>query len=141
MATIKHWRRYLNQHFLDNPIVSQVFSPTFIEKLCQQAGHRWRDTFWSPSITMITFVLQILSAEKTLRAAVASLLAQLSAQGERLLPSADPTAYCQARIRLPVQVIEGIMGHVVEGIRELIKKEVRVQPFAIDESQAGKMLK
>jgi hypothetical protein len=94
-----------------------------IEKLCRQAGHRWRDTCWSPARTLITFVLQVLSAEKTLRAGVASLLTQLQGHGQEKLPSADPTAYCQARKRLPGTVITKLMVMLTEQLRELADQE------------------
>ena len=49
-----------------------------------------------------TFLIQVLSAEKTLRAAVASLLTQLAAAGKSVLPSGDATAYYQARRRCSI---------------------------------------
>ena len=120
MATIMHWRRHLNQYFLANPIVSQVLSPSIIEKVCRQAQYRWRNTFWSPATTLITFILQVLSTEKTLRFSVASLLTQLAARGATELPSADPTAYCQARIRLPSQVIDRMVNQLTDRLRQLV---------------------
>jgi len=50
---------------------------------------------------------------------VADLLAQLAALGRRHLPSPDPTAYCQARQRLPVEVLVGLLGNVVEQMKAL----------------------
>lgn len=122
MVTIHHWRRYLNHHFLTDSIVTQALRPSEIEKRCGQANYRWRKSFWSPTMTLITFILQVLSAEKTLRSAVASLLTQLSARGETKLPSADPTAYCQARIRFPSQVITGLMYGLTERLRQVVDK-------------------
>ncbi len=103
MANITHWRRYLNHHFLTDSIVKQVFCPSEIEKLCRQANYHWRKTFWSPTMTLITFILQVLSAEKTLRSAVASLLTQLSAGGETKLPSPDPPPIVRPAFVCPVK--------------------------------------
>jgi len=86
-------------------VIRRVLDVERIEEYCRQAQHRWRQSFWSPPITLITFLLQVLSAEKTLRAAVASLVTQLAAQNVEHLPSPDPTAYCQARRRLPLGAV------------------------------------
>jgi hypothetical protein len=108
MASIAHWRRYVNTSLLGDPVVSQVFRLEKIEECCRQSNYRWRDSFWSPALTLLTFILQIAGAEKTLRAGVAALLSQLKLRGEEDLPSADPTAYCQARKRLPSQVLDQV---------------------------------
>jgi len=78
---------------LAEPTVAEALSPDVIEPCCREAGHRWRRSFWSPTMTVMVFLLQVLSAEKTLRAAVAALLAQLTAKGETDLPSPDASAY------------------------------------------------
>ena len=49
-----------------------------------------------------TCLIQVLSAEKTLRAAIASLLTQLAAAGKSVLPPGDATADSQARRRCSV---------------------------------------
>lgn len=140
MATFKHWRRYLNHHFLTDSIVKQVLCLTEIEKLCRQTNYHWRKTFWSPTTTLITFILQVLSAEKSLRAAVASLLTHLSARGETEFPSADPTAYCQARKRLPGNVVTGMMNVLVERIRGMAGRDntwLGHRVFVIDGSKVS----
>ena len=101
MANIAHWRRHVNVNLLNDPAVSEVLSPSAIESHRRAVGHRWRESFWSPSTTLITFLLQVLDGAKTLRSAVALLLTQRAAGGQSDLPSADPTAFCQARKRLP----------------------------------------
>jgi hypothetical protein len=68
---------------------------------------------------LLTFLLQVLGAEKTLRAAVADLLAGLAALGREDIPSGDPAAYCQARRRLPVEVPIAMLAHIVEQIKPL----------------------
>jgi len=125
MVSLSHWRRALNQHLLLEPLVQEVLSHENIEACCRQAGHRWRETFWSPVTTVLTFLLQVLSAEKTLRAAVSSLLAQLNTQGQNVVCSSDPSAYCQARRRLPGQVVESLNGNLAEQMTALVGPEGR----------------
>ena len=119
MADLTPWRRKLKSALLFNSILTQALSAEAIEAACRALGHEWRDTFWNPTTTLVTFLFQVLSAEKTLRAAVADLLAQLAALGRRHLPSPDPTAYCQARQRLPAEVLVGLLGSVVERMKGL----------------------
>lgn len=105
MASLSHWKQRLHSGLFSDPVVREVLDPEQIEARCRQSRHEWRDSFWGPGVTLITFLLQVLSAEKTLRAAVASLRTQLAGQGVGPPPSSDPSAYCQARRRLPKSVI------------------------------------
>lgn len=125
MANIAHWRRHVNVNLLNDPAVSEVLSPSTIESHCRAVGHRWRESFWSPSTTLITFLLQVLDGAKTLRSAVALLLTQRAAGGQSDLPSADPTAFCQARKRLPHQVLARILRAVNARIRALVRTDHR----------------
>jgi hypothetical protein len=125
MANIAHWKRHVNEHLLTDPVVSNALSPETVEAYCRSAGYRWRRSFWSPSITLFTFVLQVLSAEKTLRAAVVTILTRLAARGQQVLPSQDPTAYCQARQRLPGQAITALLAHTADQAQKVSTIEHR----------------
>jgi hypothetical protein len=125
MASITHWKPYLKSHLLNDPVVADALAPQNIEQQCRAAGHCWRDSFWSPSVTVITFLLQVLDSSKTLRAAVANLLAQLAATGQPNLPSADPTAYCQARLRLPGYTLTRLLVMLAERLRNLAGETTR----------------
>ena len=114
---LTRWTGKLKDELLVNPVIGETLSSRAIEGACRELGHVWRESFWSPTVTAITFCFQVLSAEKTLRAAVADLLTQLTALGQEDVPSADPTAYCQARQRLPGDVLTGMLGHVVQRIK------------------------
>lgn len=120
MAHLTHWRRQLKSDLVGHSVIDQVLLPAVVEDECRRSGHSWRSSFWSPTTTLVTFLLQVLSAEKTLRAAVAALLAQLAARGEKALPSVDASAYCQARIRLPMRAIAGMADRVADPVRRLV---------------------
>lgn len=122
MATIPRWRRLVNARLLDDPEVENVLSPAVVETHCRQARHQWRDSFWSPTPTLIAFLIQVLSGAKTLRAGVAQLLTHLAAHGHADLPSADPTAYCQARKRLPAEVIYRLLSDLRDRMVSLIQE-------------------
>lgn len=60
----------------------------------------WLDRIYSPLITLWVFLTQSLSADHSCRAAVARLIAHQVSKGQRPC-SAETSAYCQARKRLP----------------------------------------
>ena len=119
MVNLTRWKRQLKSSVLVNSAISEALAPGGLEDSCRQAGHIWRQSFWSPTLTMVTFLLQVVDAAKTLRAAVATLLAQMAARGDRELPSADPSAYCQARQRLPGEVFAQWLTRVAQGMKAL----------------------
>jgi hypothetical protein len=125
MANITHWRRQLNSSLLVQASAGEALSAKVIEQHCRRAGHRWRESFWSPPMTLLAFLLQVLSAEKTLRAAVASLLTQLAARGETKLPSSDASGYCQARRRLPATALNSLGRAVADRVQDLVGLEYR----------------
>lgn len=120
MATIPQWNRHVNLQLIDDPQLAEALSPHAIEQHCRQVGYRWRQSFWSPTTTLITFLLQVLDGAKTLRSAVTLLLTRLETQDETNLPSCDPTAYCQARRRLPGEVIYRLLSDVCHRMASLV---------------------
>jgi hypothetical protein len=119
MAHSNSWTRRLKTGLLTNTTIGAALAPDVIEAAAHALGHVWRDTFWKPSTTLLAFLLQVLSPEKTLRAAVGDLLTQLAALGEERLPSGDPSAYCQARQRVPFDLHLVMLAGVWERIRRL----------------------
>ena len=122
MASIAHWRRQVKSELLTNPIIQKALSRAAIEGHCHRMGYRWRESFWSPTVTLVTFLLQVLDGAKTLRSAVALLLNQLAARGETELPSGDASAYCQARKRLPDETVSRMVGHIAEHLSNLVER-------------------
>lgn len=74
--------------------------------------YHWRDRVWTPLRTLWTFLVQVLNPDWSCRAAVAQVLAEQVAIGESLQASADPTAYCQARQRLPLALFKRALQKV-----------------------------
>lgn len=108
MATIRNWTADVKRGLFDEFAFDGLFSTEVINQACRDVGHKWRQSFWSPSITVITLMLQVLDPSKTLRCAVAGLLTHLATRRELELPSDDPSAYCQARIKLPIETLEAL---------------------------------
>lgn len=91
-----------------------------IEAACQEQQHLWRDRFWTPLRTISTFLLQVLHAGSSCREAVALTLGQEAAAGprDRPLPSGDPSAYAQARQRLPLEVLRAGVRQIGQRLRD-----------------------
>src|SRR5215217_5077818 len=69
-----------------------------IERCCEACGHRWRERLFGPVATVHLFVLQVLHFNTAVRHL-------------RLLAghAVNAAAYCQARMRLPLAVLESLL--------------------------------
>jgi hypothetical protein len=99
-----------------------VFLRTFlsVEDILAAAAaehYRWRERIWTPMQTLWTFLVQVLNPDCSCRAAVAQVLVEQAALGESLDISADPTAYCQARRRLPMVLIKRVFQIIGQCLR------------------------
>lgn len=83
--------------------LGHVFSRTFIDQVCAQAGHRWRRRLCDPFTTIHLFILQVLNGN-------------LACGGLPHLADLRVTAsaYCQARQRLPLEVLRRLLAALVE---------------------------
>jgi hypothetical protein len=133
MAIVPTWKAHVNPQLLQNSVVGDILDRRCVERWARHAGYQWRDSYWSPHVTLITFLLQVLDGAKTLRSAVAlwithqAMLAgnkivddrmspagSVSRRGPWGLPSPDPSAYCQARKRLPFEAIQQLLLAVAQ---------------------------
>ena len=78
-----------------------------VHQACQLAGHRWRQRVLDPVTTLRLFVLQVLHGNAACRA-----LTHLS--GLRF----SDTAYCQARARLPLDVLGYLAAMLIHDARQ-----------------------
>ena len=69
-----------------------------VERLCQDVGYRWRDRELDPYTTLHLFILQVVNNNTAMNH-----LPHLS--GKRFTAS----AYCQARQRLPLELLERLV--------------------------------
>ena len=120
MDSIARWKPQFKSALAASPSARGILSAERVLAHCRDAGHRWRDSFWSPSVTLLAFLLQVLDAAKTVRAAVADLIGELAAGGfVGELPSSDPSAFAQARRRVPEAVFAAVLREVTERVRAL----------------------
>jgi hypothetical protein len=103
MASIPHFRKVFKRDLFKRITLLRTFlSSKDVLSSVAAEDYRWRDRIWTPMHTLWTFLVQVLNPDFSCRAAVAQVLAEQAAIGEPLDASPDPTAYCQARQRLPL---------------------------------------
>jgi hypothetical protein len=98
MAVLRALARVRREVFSDDlPIAAAV------EQLCRDSGLLWRDRLLTPLVTLRLFVLQILHGNTS--------IAHL-----RQLCGVDfaPSSYCEARQRLPLEVIRGLLSTMLQ---------------------------
>src|SRR5436309_10916197 len=77
-----------------------------IEELCQQLGHRWRQRDLGPVVTTHLFLQQVLHGNLAI-----AHLRRLSGR------AFTDSAYCQARVRLPLALLNRLQRAVTDGLR------------------------
>lgn len=115
MASLAAARRSL-KHQLRNSCgaLLTVLDEERVARLSTEVEHVWRDCFWRPAVVILTFLRQVMLPHTSCRAAVASTLADESLRGPaRRCPAGDPSAYSQARQRLPLKLLQRLSEAVV----------------------------
>jgi hypothetical protein len=81
-----------------------------IHRTAKSLGVAFRERIFTPAVTLLTFLSQVLDHDHSCRQAVARLLAFRSARG---LPpcSPDTGGYCKARARLPEPLLQELTRH------------------------------
>jgi Transposase DDE domain len=86
--------------------LARHLDPAALHDVCAAAGLRWRQRRLDPITTIQLFVLQILHGNTAL-----SHLRHLAGQ------AFTPSAYCQARTRLPCAVLQQLLRRVTDALR------------------------
>src|SRR5262249_24711748 len=88
-----------------------------IHHTARRLGLLFRDRIYTPAVTLLTFLIQVLAHDPRCRQAVARLLAFRSSHGLRPC-SPDTGAYCKARGRLPEQLLQERTRHTGRRVAE-----------------------
>jgi len=88
-------------------------------ELYRQHQPNLRQRLFTPMVTLWTFIAQVLSADKSLHASAARTMVALKQSGKRS-GSHDPSAYCQARYRLPVEVLIHLAKTIAQRLCDLV---------------------
>ena len=89
--------------------IAAVLAPASLRQLCTQIGHSWRQRTLDPITTIHLFVLQILH-----RNTACAHLPRITGR------AFSASAYCQARARLPLGLLEQLLDALVAATKPLV---------------------
>jgi len=100
----------------DLPFDRLLTSEQIDQAVCDEK-HTFRDRVYTPAVTVWAFLWQVLTPNGTCRDAVNRVIAWCVRTGQAA-PAADTGAYCDARVRLPL----GLIQRLVKGVGERTTK-------------------
>jgi hypothetical protein len=111
--------RFLRRQFLQDGELqfSDGLSEGAVTHALKALNVVWLDRIYSPLVTLWMFLGQVLSQDHSCRAAVARLIAHRVAGGQRPC-SAETSAYCQARKRLPEEFFAAVARKTGQALDE-----------------------
>ena len=95
---------------------------SIIEETLTSEGIKYRNRLFSPLVTLWAFLSQVIAPDKTCHNAVSRVIAWLAGQGEEI-PSEDNSAYCQARQRLPENLLKKLFSQSGENLEKEVQSE------------------
>ena len=101
-----------------------TFLPSETIDAAAASGANSRKRIFTPAITFWAFLSQVLVPGSSCRKALANVQTLFAARGLEL-PSCETKAYCNARKRLPVRMLQRILDHVVRCLRAGIQGGAR----------------
>ena len=76
-----------------------------LDELVKGAKVNYYNRIYTPLVTLLAFMAQVLDSDGSCRQAVSRIISRLSLQSAELPPSQNTAAYCKARLRLPLALI------------------------------------
>jgi hypothetical protein len=134
VARIAHFSECLKRDFFEHlHALTDLLSANDIVAAALEAQYSWRDRIWNPVSTLWTFLIQVLHPDAPCREAVAIVLAEAAAKhggsepktegGSKISP--DPSAYCQARGRVPLGVFKAAFSKVGHRLQKKVQDSYR----------------
>ena len=116
----------LKQKFQNSLAVpfEQVLTEEVIQQILDQEEVSYRQTIYTPVVTLWAWMSQVLDPDKSLSNAVSRVIAWLSAAGAAL-PSSDTGAYSKARKRLPSAVVQQLLTRTAQALQAQVSLEKR----------------
>src|SRR5262245_45664595 len=94
--------RFLRRQYVQDDSIAfgDILTRDVVGQALETVEGVWKDRIYTPLITLWVFLSQVLSPDHSCRGAVARLIAHRLSNGQSPC-SAETSAYCQARKRLP----------------------------------------
>lgn len=113
MASIARGTEVLKQQWFQRiKFLGEYLREQDVREAARAADYHWRNRIWPPMQMLWAFLVQVLHPGWSCEAAVAEVLAEHAAAGTPLEASADPSAYSQARRRVPEAMYRRALGAV-----------------------------
>lgn len=113
-SIVQHIQKSSSLPFSDVFPIQSVIS-RFAETPC-------RERVFTPELTILGFLSQVISTDHTCQLAVSRIIAHLVSNGKEA-PSANTSAYCQARSRLPVDAISSTAKEIAQELEHETRSE------------------
>jgi hypothetical protein len=94
---------------------------TIIEALAAE-NITYRIRLFDPFVTLWTLLSQVLDTDKSCANAVSRVIAWLASEGAPI-PASDTSAYCQARSRLPENLLQRLFSNVGQKLSNQVRPE------------------
>lgn len=94
-----------------------------LDGLAQSSSSTFYDRLYTPLVTLLAFIAQVLDSDGSYRQAVSRLVAQLSLQPNSPPLSQNTAAYCKVRLRLPLAFIWKVIGWVTQRVDAQIEAD------------------
>lgn len=95
-----------------------------MQQVLQAQGVQYRQMLYTPIVAVWAWLSQVLDADKSLSNAVNRVIAWIAASGAEV-PSADTGGYSKARKRLPLAVLQPLLGQTAIALTSQVKPEQR----------------
>ena len=95
--------------------IAPLLSDDEIVRICGALGHRWRRRLFTPAVTIHSLLYRALHPDKSILNSVKELA---GCESVRKHCSATPGAWCQARDRLPDEVLPTLFRRLAERVRK-----------------------
>lgn len=102
----------------------QVLTAEVIQQILEQEQVSYRQTIYTPIVTLWAWMSQIVDPDKSLSNAVSRVIAWLSVAGAAV-PSSDTGAYSKARKRLPLTVLQQVLTKTTQALQAQVSPESR----------------
>jgi hypothetical protein len=93
----------------------EILDAGMVDSALAAAELKFKDRIFTPFVTLSLFLSQVLDPDHSCRAAVARLIVWIAVNGRKPC-AADTTSYCDARQRLPLEVIVYLVRQTAEQI-------------------------
>jgi hypothetical protein len=94
-----------------------------LDEIVKNDEIEYRDRIYTPVVTLLAFIAQILDSDGSCRKAVSRIISQASLFFSENLPSQNTAAYCKARLRLPISFLWKVIGWSTQRVSSQIEAE------------------